>query len=123
MRGVDRLEGMLSMMAVAVPRLGVEPTVGRNILSGGPLATDEVMRRVEGGSAFRSAYREVAAAIREGDLWREPVAEEIIGRRKSTGGLGNLGLNEVRARLRAARTWTAREQRRFDGAMTRLAGR
>ncbi len=123
MRGVDRLEGMLSMMAVAVPRLGVEPTVGRNILSGGPLATDEVMRRVEGGSAFRSAYREVAAAIREGDLWREPAAEEIIGRRKSTGGLGNLGLAEVRARLRAARAWNAREQRRFDGAMDRLAGR
>ena len=47
MRGVDRLEGMLSMMAVAVPRLAVDPAVGRRTLSGGPLATDEVMRRVE----------------------------------------------------------------------------
>ena len=45
------------------------------------------------------------------------------GRRQSTGGLGNLGLAEVRARLRAARAWNAREQRRFDGAMDRLAGR
>jgi argininosuccinate lyase len=123
MRGVDRLEGMLSMLAVAVPRLGVDPSVGRTILSGGPLATDEVMRRVEHGSAFRSAYREVAAAIKEGDWWREPAAEEIIARRRSTGGLGNLGLPEVRSRLKACRAWLEREQRRFDGALDALAGR
>jgi argininosuccinate lyase len=123
MRGVDRLEGMLSMLAVAIPRLGVDAAVGRNILRGGPLATDEVMRRVERGSAFRSAYREVAAAIREGDWWREPSSEEIIGRRRSTGGLGNLGLPLVRSRLRAARSWAAREQRRFDRALDALAGR
>lgn len=123
MRGVDRLEGMLSMLTVAVPRLGVDPAIGRNILSGGPLATDEVMRRVEGGSAFRSAYREVAAAIKEGDWWREPAAEEIIGRRRSTGGLGNLGLPLIRSRLKASRSWVAREQRRFDAALDTLAGR
>ena len=123
MRGVDRLEGMLSMLAVAVPRLGVDASVGRDILSGGPLATDEVMRRVEGGSAFRSAYREVAAAIKEGDWWREPATEEIISRRRSTGGLGNLGLGLVQGRLRACRRWADREQRRFDGAMNALAGR
>ncbi|HTS88150.1 MAG TPA: lyase family protein [Gemmatimonadales bacterium] len=122
-RGVDRLEGMLSMLAVTVPRLGVDAAVGRDILRGGPLATDEVMRRVEGGSAFRSAYREVAAAIKEGDWWREPASEEIIGRRRSTGGLGNLGLPAVRGRLRACRAWAVREQRRFDGALQRLAGR
>ncbi len=123
MRGVDRLEGMLSMLTVAVPRLGVDPAIGRDILSGGPLATDEVMRRVEGGSAFRSAYREVAAAIREGDFWREPATDEIIARRKSTGGLGNLGLPAARARLGSCRTWTLREQKRFGSAMDALAGR
>jgi argininosuccinate lyase len=123
MRGVDRLEGMLSMLVVAVPRLGVDAAVGRNILSGGPLATDEVMRRVERGSAFRSAYREVAAAIREGDWWREPSTEEIIGRRRNTGGLGNLGLPLVRSRLRSLRAWAAREQHRFERALEALAGR
>jgi argininosuccinate lyase len=122
MRGVDRLEGMLSMLAVTVPRLGVDPAVGRTILSGGPLATDEVMRRVEGGSAFRSAYREVAAAIREGDWWREPSTEEIISRRRSSGGLGNLGLPGIRRRLRAARAWAAAERRTFDRALGKLAG-
>jgi argininosuccinate lyase len=123
MRGVDRLEGMLSMLAVSVPRLGVDPAIGRDILSGGPLATDEVMRRVERGSAFRSAYREVAAAIREGDWWREPATDEIIGRRRSTGGLGNLGLAEVKARLKSCRQWMNREQKKFDTAMDALAGR
>jgi argininosuccinate lyase len=123
MRGVDRLEGMLSMLALAVPRLGVDPTVGRKTLSGGVLATDEVMRRVEGGRAFRSAYREVAAAIREGDWWREPATDEIITRRRSSGGLGNLGLGLAQARLRAARRWSQGERRRFDTATARLAGR
>jgi argininosuccinate lyase len=123
MRGVDRLEGMLSMMTVAVPRLGVDAAVGRDILRGGPLATDEVMRRVEKGSAFRSAYREVAAAIREGDFWREPATREIIARRQSTGSLGNLGLPAARARLRACRRWTLGEQRRFEAAIDALAGR
>lgn len=123
MRGVDRLEGMLSMMAVAVPRLAVDRDKCLDNLTGGALATDEVMRRVEGGQPFRSAYREVAAAIREGDFWREPSGDEIIARRKSTGMLGNLGLNAVRARLAAARKWGDRERERFAGAMARLAGK
>lgn len=122
MRGVDRLEGMLSMMAVAVPRLQVDRARCLNNLSGGALATDEVMRRVETGQPFRSAYREVAAAIREGDWWREPSAAEIIARRRSTGMVGNLGLAAVRTRLAASRRWGERELARFEQAMGRLAG-
>jgi argininosuccinate lyase len=122
MRGVDRLEGMLSMMAVAVPRLQVDRDKCLNNLSGGALATDEVMRLVETGQPFRSAYREVAAAIREGDFWREPSAGEIIARRRSTGMLGNLGLPVARARLRSARQWGDRERNRFARAMQKLAG-
>jgi len=123
MRGVDRLEGMLSMMAVAVPRLLVDRDKCLGNLSGGALATDEVMRRVEGGQPFRSAYREVAAAIREGDFWREPSASEILARRKSTGMPGNLGLNTIRARLKSARQWGDRERSRFARAMQKLAGK
>ncbi len=123
MRGVDRLEGMLSMMAVAVPKLAVDRDKCLSTLTGGALATDEVMRRVEGGQPFRSAYREVAAAIREGDLWREPSAAEIIARRRSTGMLGNLGLPAVRSRLRAARSWGDKARSRFARAMQQLAGK
>ncbi|HKV75142.1 MAG TPA: argininosuccinate lyase [Gemmatimonadales bacterium] len=122
MRGVDRLEGMLSMMAVAVPRLHVDRAKCLNNLTGGALATDEVMRLVETGQPFRSAYRSVAAAIREGDFWREPSAGEIIARRKSTGMLGNLGLAGVRGRLKSARQWGDRERTRFSKAMQRLSG-
>jgi argininosuccinate lyase len=123
MRGVERLEGMLSMVAVSIPRLQVDRKASLANLSGGSLATDEVMRRVESGQPFRSAYREVAAAIREGVYWREPGADEVIGRRRSTGMLGNLGLPRVRARLRASRKWSETERRRFDRAIARLAGR
>jgi argininosuccinate lyase len=123
MRGVDRLEGMLSMLAVAVPRLEVDREACLKTLSGGPLATDEVMRRVERGQPFRSAYREVAAAIREDVWWREPQASEIIARRRSTGMLGNLGLPLIRSRLRSSRRWAQAERRRFDRAMAALAGK
>jgi argininosuccinate lyase len=122
MRGVDRLEGMLSMLALALPRLGVDAAAATAILRGGALATDEVMRRVETGQPFRSAYRSVAAAIREGDFWREPSASEIIERRRSTGMLGNLGLATIRTRLRQCRRWAGVERRRFDRALAALAG-
>ena len=122
MRGVDRLEGMLSMLALAVPRLAVDRSACLRNLQGGALATDEVMRRVEGGQPFRTAYREVAAAIKEGDWWREPSTKEIIARRRATGMLGNLGLPFIRSRLRDCRRWAARQQDRFDRAMARLAG-
>ena len=122
MRGVDRLEGMLSMLALALPRLVVDRHAALRPLSGGALATDEVMRRVERGQAFRSAYRSVAAAIREGDFWREPSVSEIVARRRSTGMVGNLGLPLIRSRLRACRAWAARQRKRYDRALTRLAG-
>jgi hypothetical protein len=92
-------------------------------LDGGALATDEVMRRVEAGRPFRSAYREVAGALSAGERFAAPSSRELIRRRTSTGGLGNLGLDLARARARRARAWHARERRRFDGAMARLAGR
>jgi len=58
-----------------------------------------------------------------GESFAAPSGSRIISRRKTTGGLGNLGLAEARARLRRARVWGARERRRFDQALRRLAGR
>src|SRR3954453_3062307 len=62
MRGLDRTEAMLGMMASAIPRLGVDRERSAPGPAGGALATDEVMRRVELGQPFRLAYRAVAAA-------------------------------------------------------------
>ena len=69
MRGLDRAEAMLAAMAEALPRLGVDRERCAAALAGGTLATDEVMRRVEAGSPFRIAYREVAAALRRGETF------------------------------------------------------
>ena len=121
-RGLDRTREMLGMMARAVPRLGVDRRRAAAALGGGTLATDEVMRRVEAGQAFRLAYREVAEAVRRGEALPEPSRAALVARRRGTGNLGNLGLPAVRARLRRASRWAARERRRFDAAMARLAG-
>ncbi len=123
MRGLDRTEAMLAAMAGAVPRLGVDRERCGAALAGGALATDEVMRRVEGGRAFRTAYREVAAALGRGEAFESPPERLIVARRSGTGGLGDLGLPEANARARAARRWGGRERSRFERAMAGLSGR
>ncbi len=122
MRGLDRTEAMLAAMASAVPRLGVNRARCAAALAGGALATDEVMRRVERGSAFRTAYREVASALGRGEAFASPPERLIVARRSGIGGLGNLGLREAGARARRARRWGERERGRFERAMARLAG-
>ena len=122
MRGLDRTGAMLEAVTHALPKLGVDAERCRAALAGGALATDEVMRRVEAGRPFRKAYHEVAAALKEGESFDPPTADRIISRRSSTGGLGNLGLPELKKRTRQSRSWNARERKRFDGAMRKLAG-
>jgi argininosuccinate lyase len=123
MRGLDRTEAMLSALARAIPLLGVDRRRCADALDGGALATDEVMRRVEAGAAFRSAYREVKLELERGGRFQPPGAAAIIARRRTTGGLGDLGLAAARSRRRAAATWNRGERQRFDRAMRRLAGR
>jgi argininosuccinate lyase len=123
MRGTERTGAMLEALAAALPRLEVDRARCAAALDGGALATDEVMRRVEAGRPFRVAYREVKEALASGETFAAPTARQILARRRSTGGLGNLGLNEARARLRRARSWGTRQRRSFDAAIRRLAGR
>jgi argininosuccinate lyase len=122
-RGLQRTKEMLRMLAVALPALGVDGARCTAALAGDALATDEVMRRVEAGAPFRRAYREVAAELKAGARFPAPTRREVLARRRSTGGLGNLGLPAVRSRVRARRQWGERERRRFEGALRRLAGR
>ena len=122
MRGLDRAEAVLAALVEALPRLEVDRERCTAALAGGTLATDEVMRRVEAGAAFRVAYREVAAAIRRGERFDPPPLARLVARRGSTGGLGDLGLREAASRVRAARGWARRERSRFDSALGRLAG-
>ena len=89
----------------------------------GALATDEVMRRVEAGRAFRAAYRDVrrelggsAASGAVAGAARRPPA--VHRRPRATWGWPTARAAPARgARLEPA------ERRRFDRAMRRLAGR
>ncbi len=121
-RGTTRTLEMLEMMVVAVPSIGINRERCAAAIHNGTLATDEVMRRVEGGTPFRRAYREVADELARGAVFPPPSKQEILARRRSTGGLGNLGLAHLRGRLRASRAWAIRERRRFESALRRLAG-
>lgn len=121
-RGLDRTEAMLAAVTRAVPELDVVAERCQAGLAGGALTTDEVMRRVEAGRPFRTAYREVAAALKDGESFDPPAPNQIISRRSSTGGLGNLGLPALTRRIRSSRSWNSRERKRFDRAMNKLSG-
>ncbi len=122
-RGLDRTDEMLGMLASALPRLGVDRARGLAALTGDILATDEVMRRVRAGEPFRRAYRDVATAVKAGAVVPALGARELLAARRSLGAAGNLGLEQLGARLRAARRGNAARRRRFDRALARLAGR
>ncbi|MGE5927757.1 MAG: lyase family protein, partial [Gemmatimonadota bacterium] len=123
MRGLEATAEMLAMIAEAMPRIGVDRARALAALDGPTLATDEVMRRVRGGEPFRSAYRDVAAAVKSGEPMPPLAPREILLARRSTGGIGNLDLGAARRRLASARAWNGRERRRFERAMNVLAGR
>ncbi len=119
LRGLDRTRAMLAMLSAVVPQLGVDRARGAALLAGDPLATDEVLRRVEAGEPFRAAYRAVAAALAGGERFPSP---DPLARRKSPGSLGNLDLGPGRTRLGARRRWSAQARRRYAAALRRLAG-
>ncbi len=122
-RGLELAMEMAGSVCLVVPRLGVDRARGLAALESGALATDEAMRRVEEGIPFRRAYREVAEAVKRGGRFPPPAINEILRRRRSTGGLGRLELGLVWRRWTAAERWILREQGRFERAMDRLAGR
>jgi argininosuccinate lyase len=119
-RGLDRTGEMLAMMAVAIPRLEVDAGRARAALRNEVFATDAAVAQMATGTPFRRAYREVAAGIKRGEAVMEPTSAAILAARTSIGGLGNLPLAALQGRARAAARWNAREQRRFELALTRL---
>ncbi len=122
LRGLSRTGEMLTMMARVVPVLGVDRERGRRALDAGVLSTDQVMRRVEAGEPFRTAYREVAAALKAGRPMPPVPAGEVLARRRSLGGVGNLDLAAPRTRLAGQRRVNRERRARFDRAIRRLLG-
>jgi len=110
------------MTAAVLPSLSVDRARGVAALDAGTLSTDEALRGAEAGIPFRTAYRDVASAIARGEEFARPAASEILRRRTSTGGLGNLGLSSLRERLARERRWARASRAHFEAAMRRLAG-
>jgi argininosuccinate lyase len=121
MGALDRTGEMLGMLARVLPGLTVNRKRAAAAVTGDLLATDEVMRRVEEGIPFRTAYRDVAKELRSKAALRVPSRSGIFARRRSTGGLGNPGLSMLLSRNRARERWESRERKRFSAAMRRLA--
>jgi len=120
-RGVQRTVEILDIMALAMPKLAVDKERCWAAISGNLLVTDEVIHRVESGEPFRSAYRSVAAELKQGTLVTPPPSpKDLIRRRRSTGGIGNLGLPKLRARLRRCQRTTAQARGHFREALQRL---
>ena len=119
LRGLDRGEAMLAALHLAVPRLGVDRARCAAALAGGALATDEVMRRVEEGRRSGSPTGMWPRRSSAGESFPAPSTSRIVARRRSTGGLGDLGLDRAGSRVRQARRWGERERsaiRSSDGA-------
>ncbi|MEE8442038.1 MAG: argininosuccinate lyase, partial [Spirochaetia bacterium] len=119
------LDMTLEMLGV-VTRTAGSVSVNRERLSGSftaeLLATDEVFSRVQAGTSFRDAYREVAGEL-ESLSKNSTDPAEVIKRRTSTGTPGNLDLEPVRAELGQRRGECESEQARVSEAVAALAGR
>ena len=70
---------------------------------------------------FRTAYRSVADELKR-DALTLPMADpaDLIRRRRSTGGMGNLGLPKLRTRLRHCLRQNEKSQVQFRSAIDRL---
>jgi argininosuccinate lyase len=123
MRGLERTLAGFRIVGAIVPGLTVDRERAAAAMAGSTLATDEVMRRVENGRRFRSAYREVAQELKEGHEFPAPSPGALLARRRSTGGLGNLGLPALARRSRTAARWERQQRRPFERALARLGGR
>jgi argininosuccinate lyase len=121
-RGTGRAIELFGIAGLVIPRLGVDPERARRALDAGTLATDLVLKQTEAGTPFRRAYREIAAAIRRGAALPVPSPASLVARRRSQGGLGNLGLSDTWRRWRVMERWLTRERNRFEHALARLAG-
>jgi argininosuccinate lyase len=120
MEGIDTVHAMLEMTAAAIPRLGVDAERCSAAVGGDLLATDEVYRRVLGGTPFRAAYRQVAAEITAGDAPPDLDPEAVLGSRRHLGGAGAPALDELESLAAQADAETAGRRRVFSDALSRL---
>ncbi len=82
-------------------------------------ATDAALELVQKGKSFREAYREIGLDL-ENLKNRNP--EEAIGKRKHTGGSGNLNIEKARKELQKIETQITKERERLRNKIMDLTG-
>ncbi len=122
MRALDMTLEMLGVVTRTAGTVSVNRERLSGLFSADLLATDEVFKRVQAGTSFRDAYREVAGELKS--LAEKPVdPAEVIKRRTSTGTPGNLDLEPVRGELAQRREQRDEELKRVSDAVAALVGR
>ena len=128
-RTVARAQEALEMLRLGIEGIRPDPARCSAALGGDLLATGAALSLAASGTPFREAYRTVAASLAlaagPSERHRDPVLPEP-GPTPGAAGLMRAqvqtGLAHLTGRLRAARRWALREERRFSRAMARLAG-
>ncbi len=120
MRGLDTVAEMVAMVVAAVPLLSVDRDRCAAALSPEIYATDAALARARAGVPFRSAYREVAAELRQGVAPRRLPAAEVLAGRTALGNAGNLGLAALGREIAGARRRLARRRAHFAAALAAL---
>ena len=100
MRAVGAARDLVAAVAAVLPGVEWRPDRMRAALSPDLFATAEALRRVEGGAAFRDAYRAVGTDL--GSL-TVPPNEDALAAYISPGTPGNVDLPALRRRLADAR--------------------
>lgn len=119
MEGVQTARACLRIMAHLVGGLDVNRKALLAGFTPDVFATDRALERVAQGMPFRTAYDEVKAHL--GELtFVSPVA--ALRNKKHLGAAGGLDLRLLSARASAWRRATAKHQRAFHGAVSRLLG-
>ncbi len=120
MDAVDTVAQGLEICTKLVEGLEVDEQRAGAACRGELFATDEVYRRVRGGTPFREAYREVAGQVSEGRDFSPEDPLVLIKERSSLGAPGNLGLECLADELEDIGDRWAERAERIETALQNL---
>ncbi|MCF7837487.1 MAG: argininosuccinate lyase [Candidatus Marinimicrobia bacterium] len=114
MRGMAETRATLRVLTRVLPDLTFDRAALARGFTPAVFATDAALERVAGGMPFREAYQQVKeqlATVGAGN------PEDALAARVSRGAPGNLALEDLTARLSAARAWVRDEERALGKAL------
>ena len=95
----EELNDLLEITTYAVEHMSVKEDIMSNPLYAPAFSVEEVNRRVEQGTAFRDAYRQVADEITQGTFRHEATVQETLAHYTHEGSIGNLCNAQIKAKM------------------------